>query len=88
MVAALSAAYGVYVLLLRAAISVAIFLSVAVSFDKTYKTFKYLVYKAKERALGRTPLDAFTARPLPDPSSYSLVYPKVRRERERERRGE
>ena len=77
-VAALGAAYGAYIVLLRAAISVAIFLSVAVSADKTYKTFKYFYYKGKERVLGRTPLDAFTARPLPDPSSYSLVYPKVR----------
>lgn len=76
--AALSAGYAAYVVILRGAIAVAIALSIAVSLDKIVKTLKFVKFRAIERVFGRTPLDQFSARPLPDPT-MSVAYPKARK---------
>ena len=40
----------------------------------------YLKVHARTKLTGRKPEHEFSARPLPDPAAYSMVYPKVRTE--------
>ena len=40
----------------------------------------YLKVHARTKITGRKPENEFSARPLPDPAAYSMVYPKVRTE--------
>lgn len=76
--AALGAVHSAYVVLLRSLISLAIFLSVACSADRVFKVAVHLKHKLREMLTGKRPEHDFSCRPLPDPASYALVFPKVR----------
>lgn len=76
--AALGAMHSAYVVLLRSLISLAIFLSVACSADRVFKVAVHLKHKLREMLTGKRPEHDFSCRPLPDPASYALVFPKVR----------
>ncbi|BDA47669.1 probable glucomannan 4-beta-mannosyltransferase 9 [Coccomyxa sp. Obi] len=69
--------YELYVGLLRGLIAVAVCLSMLISVDRLYKVFVYMKVQARTRLTGRKPEHEFSARPLPDPAAYSMVYPKV-----------
>ncbi len=43
------------------------------------QVFVYMKVQARTRLTGRKPEHEFSARPLPDPAAYSMVYPKVQR---------
>jgi len=75
--AALGAVHSAYVVLLRSLISLAIFLSVACSADRVFKVAVHLKHKLREMLTGKRPEHDFSCRPLPDPASYALVFPKV-----------
>lgn len=75
--AALGAVHSAYVVLLRSLISLAIFLSVACSIDRVYKVGVFFKHRLKELLTGKRPEHDFSCRPLPDPASYALVFPKV-----------
>lgn len=75
--AALGAVHSAYVVLLRSLISLAIFLSVACSVDRVFKVAVHLKHKLREMLTGKRPEHDFSCRPLPDPASYALVFPKV-----------
>ncbi|KAK9837515.1 hypothetical protein WJX81_008081 [Elliptochloris bilobata] len=70
-------AYKIYVDLLRAAVAVAITLSLLVSIDRIYKVLTYLKIRAKTWITGRRPEHSFAARSLPDPVQFSSAYPRV-----------
>ena len=75
--AAFGAVHSAYVVLLRSLISLAIFLSVACSVDRVFKVAVHFKHKLREMLTGKRPEHDFSCRPLPDPASYALVFPKV-----------
>ena len=69
--------YDLYVGLLKAAITAAVALSLLISLDRLYRVAKYLRISGKTWLTGHKPEHEFGARPLPDPTHFSLAYPKV-----------
>lgn len=69
--------YDLYVAILKTAILAAVMLSLLVSMDRLYKVGKYMQVAARAHLTGRKPEHSFQCNSLPDPSQYSLVYPRV-----------
>lgn len=69
--------YELYVGLLKATIAAAVALSVLVSLDRLWKVSSYLHLCFKSWKYGWAPEKEFGFQPLPDPTKYSLVYPRV-----------
>jgi hypothetical protein len=67
--------YSLYVVLLRTAITVAVFVSLLVSVDRVLNVTKYLLIRARARLTGRLPEHAWNFKPLPADQD---AYPKVR----------
>lgn len=74
---ALYSFYDVYVSLLKAAIAAAVSLSLLISLDRLYRVAKYLRISGRAWLTGHKPEQAYASRPLPDPTHFSLAYPKV-----------
>lgn len=69
--------YDLYVGLLKAAIAAAVSLSVLISLDRLYRVLKYARISFRSWLTGQKPEHEFGARPLPDPTHFSLAYPRV-----------
>lgn len=69
--------YELYIGLLKAAITAAVSLSLLISLDRLYRVAKYVHFSCRTCLSGRKPEHEFGARPLPDPTHFSLAYPRV-----------
>eukprot|EP00884_Botryococcus_braunii_P009093 jgi/Botrbrau1/18185/Bobra.53_1s0050.1 len=72
-----SGLYHLYLNLLRAAISLAVFLSILVSLDRLYKVWVYAKVSLRWYLTGHKPEHDYQPRKLPDPASNAAAYPKV-----------
>lgn len=76
-VSAFGGLYLLYVSILRAAIALAVFLSILVSLDRLYKVWVYAKVSLRWYLSGHKPEHDYQPRKLPDPATNAAAYPKV-----------
>lgn len=72
-----SSIYELYVVVLRACITFAVFLSLFVSADRLFLVSKYILIHCKTKYTGKSPEEHYTFHELPELTDKAADYPKV-----------